>query len=64
MSLSLINKLYKGCLFIQDGKNYLVESVREINDTDEKISVWLVTDEADIEIYNGSYSDFIFKVVK
>lgn len=64
MSLSLINKLYKGCLFIQNGENYLVNEVRYLDDEKEIISVWLVNAECDFEIFHGSYTDFAEKVVK
>jgi uncharacterized protein involved in tolerance to divalent cations len=64
MSLSLINKLFAGCLFIHNEKNYLIEWIREINDETETISVWLVDSKADFEVFTGSYSEFKSKVVK
>lgn len=64
MSLNLVNKLYHGCLFIQDGKNYLVESFREINDEKQTCSAYLVTADCDFEIYDGTVADFLSKVVK
>jgi len=64
MSLSLINKLYHGCLFIQDGKNYLVESFYEIDDVNQTCKAYLVNAECDFEIYSGTIPDFISKVVK
>jgi len=64
MSKSLITKLYKGCLFIHNGKNYLVNEVRELDDEREIISVYLVDAECDFEIFTGSYSEFSEKVVK
>lgn len=64
MSLSLINKMFAGCLFIHNEKNYLIEWVREINDETETISVWLVDSKADFTVYTGSYSNFKSKVVK
>jgi len=64
MSLSLINKMFAGCLFIHNEKNYLIEWVRQINDETKIISVWLVDSKADFEIFTGSYSEFLLKVVK
>jgi len=64
MSKSLITKLYKGCLFIHDGKNYLVNEVRDLDDEKEIISVWLTDSEADFTIFTDSYSEFLEKVVK
>ena len=64
MSLSLINKLYHGCLFIQDGKNYLVESFYEIDDVNQTCNAYLVNAECDFKLYSGTIPDFISKVVK
>jgi len=64
MSKSLINKLYKGCLFIHNGENFLVNEVRELDDEKEIISVWLTDSEADFTIFTDSYSEFLSKVVK
>ena len=64
MSLSLINKIFAGCLFIHNEKNYLIESIFEINDEAQTLRVYLVDSKADFEIFDGSYSDFKLKVVK
>ena len=42
MSLSLINKIYEGCLFIWQDKNYLIKEVTHITDTAEILNVTLV----------------------
>jgi len=64
MSLSLINKLFVGCLFIHNGKNYLVHEIRSVNDSTETINLWLVCSEADYTILEISYSEFNDKVVR
>jgi len=64
MSKSLITKLYKGCLFIHNEKNYLVNDVFDLDDEKEIISVYLVNAECDFEIFQGSYKEFSEKVVK
>jgi len=64
MSKSLITKLYKGCLFIHNGENFLINEVRELDDEKEIISVWLTDSEADFTIFTDSYSEFLSKVVK
>jgi hypothetical protein len=42
MSLSLINKIYEGCLFIWKGNNYLVKEVTYLTDTHEIVNVTLI----------------------
>lgn len=64
MSLSLINKLYHGCLFIDENQNYLIESFYEVDDENQTCKVYLVTADCDFKIWNGTYEEFKTKVVK
>jgi hypothetical protein len=42
MTLTLINKIYEGCLFIWQDKNYLVKEVTYLTDTHEIVNVTLI----------------------
>jgi hypothetical protein len=64
MSLSLINGLYHGCVFIDENQNYLIESFYEIDDKKQICKVYLVTAECDFKIWIGTYKEFKTKVVK
>ena len=64
MSLSLVNTLFIGCLFIHNGKNYLVNEIRSLDETSETIKLWLVDAEADFTSLEISYTEFYEKVVR
>lgn len=64
MSLSLVSTLFIGCLFIHNGKNYLVNEVRSLDETNETIKLWLVDAEADFTALEISYTEFYEKVVR
>ena len=64
MNLSLVNTLFIGCLFIHNGKNYLVNEVRSLDENNQIIRLWLVDAEADFTALEISYTEFYEKVVK
>ena len=64
MNLSLVNTLFIGCLFIHNGKNYLVNEIRSLDENNETIKLWLVDAEADFTALEISYTEFYEKVVK
>ena len=64
MSLTLATKIYKGCIFIWKGQNYLVNDFYDLNDEIELLSVWLVDKEGDFTIWTGHYAEFYESVVK
>lgn len=63
MSLSLVNTLFVGCLFIHNGKNYLVNEIRSVDDNNKIIKLWLVDAEADFIALEIPYTEFYEKGV-
>jgi hypothetical protein len=64
MTKTLFGKMYHGALFINNGKNYLIDEVIDFDDESEIIRVYLVNAECDFDIFVGSYTEFHSKVVK
>ena len=64
MSISLINKIQVGKLFIANGKNYLVKEVVSVNDETESIHAILVNSNGDEVQFNSGYSHWFDCVVE
>ena len=64
MSLSLINKLYKGCLFIWQGENFLVNEITVVNDEKDIVNAFLATADGELTVITCTTKEFIESVVK
>jgi len=64
MSLSLINKLYKGCLFIHNGENFLVNEITVVNDSADIVNAILVNAKGDFVAITCTPKEFLESVVK
>ena len=64
MSLSLINKIYKGCLFIWQNENFLVNEITMVNDEKEIVNALLVTADGELTAITCTVKEFQESVVK
>jgi hypothetical protein len=64
MSLSLVNKLYEGCLFIWRGENLLIHSVTYLNDEAKIVNALVVDYNGRVLALSCTYDEFIESVVK
>lgn len=64
MSLSLINKLYTGCLFIWKNENYLVNEITVVNDAADIVNAFLVNAKGDYTAITCTVNEFLESVVK
>lgn len=64
MSISLVNKLYDGCLFIWANKNYLIKEVTNLNDSAEIVNVTLIDSNGQELAGTFTYQEWKESVVK
>lgn len=64
MSISLVNKLYEGCLFIWANHNYLIKEVTNINDSAEIVNVTLIDSNGQELAGTFTYQEWKESVVK
>jgi len=64
MSLSLINKINIGKLFISNDHMYLVKEILEVNDADESLTATLTNAQGEEVFFNGGYSQWFEGLVQ
>ena len=64
MSLSLINKLFIGCLFIWQNENYLVNEITVVNDEADIVNAFIVNAKGDFIAITCTIKEFQESVVK
>ena len=64
MSLSLINKLYKGCLIIWRNENYLLNEITVINEKSDVVNALIVNADGQIIALTCTQKEFLESVVK
>jgi len=64
MSLSLINKINIGKLFISNDHMYLVKEILEVNDADESLTATLTNAQGEEVFFNGAYSQWFEGLVQ
>ena len=64
MTLSLINKLYKGTLFIWKDENYLLNEILLLNEDAKIVNARIVNSDGFILGLTCSYDEFLEGVVK
>ena len=64
MSLSLINKIFVGCLFIWQHENYLVNEITVVNDEADIVNAFLVNAKGDFVSITCTIKEFQESVVK
>ena len=64
MSLTLVNKLYKGSLVIWQDENFLLNRIHTLNDNAKIVTADLVSSENKIVTWSCTYDEFLKAVVK
>jgi hypothetical protein len=64
MSLSLINKINVGKIFISNNETYLVKEILEVNDETELVSATLTNHKGEEVFFNGGFSQWFEGLVK
>jgi hypothetical protein len=64
MSLSLINKINVGKLFISNNQNFLVKEVLDVNDETESLTATLTNHKGEEVFFNGGFSQWFEGLVK
>jgi hypothetical protein len=64
MTLSLINKIYKGTLFIWKDENYLLNEILLLNEDAKIVNARIVNSDGFILGLTCSYDEFLEGVVK
>lgn len=64
MTLSLINKIYKGTLFIWKDENYLLNEILLLNEDAKIVNARIVNNDGFILGLTCSYDEFLEGVVK
>jgi hypothetical protein len=64
MTLSLINKIYKGTLFIWKDENYLLNEILLLNEDAKIVNARIVSSDGFILGLTCSYDEFLEGVVK
>ena len=64
MSLSLINKIFVGCLFIWQHENFLVNEITVVNDEADIVNAFLVNAKGDFIGITCTIKEFQESVVK
>ena len=64
MSLSLINKINTGKLFISNDHMYFVKEVLEVNDEHEFVTATLTNAQGEEVFFNGGYSQWFEGLVQ
>jgi hypothetical protein len=58
MSLSIINKITVGKLFISNNQNYLVKEILEVNDETESVIATLTNSQGEEVFFTGGFSQW------
>lgn len=64
MSLSLINKIYKGTLFLWKDENYLLNEILLLNEEKKIVNARIVNSDGFILGLTCTYDEFLESVVK
>ena len=64
MSLNLINKLYKGTLFLWKNENYLINEILLLNEEKKIVNARIVNSDGFILGLTCTYDEFLESVVK
>ena len=64
MSMTLINKLNSGKLFISNNQNFLVKEILEVNDETEYVIATLTNSQGEEVFFTGGFSQWFEGLVK
>jgi len=64
MSLSIINKITVGKLFISNDQNYLVKEILEVNDETESVIATLTNSQGEEVFFTGGFSQWFEGLVQ
>ena len=64
MSLSIINKITVGKLFISNNQNYLVKEILEVNDETESVTATLTNSQGEEVFFTGGFSQWFEGLVQ
>jgi hypothetical protein len=64
MSLSIINKITVGKLFISNNQNYLVKEILEVNDETESVIATLTNSQGEEVFFTGGFSQWFEGLVQ
>jgi len=64
MSLSIINKITVGKLFISNDQNYLVKEILEVNDETESVIATLTNSQGEEIFFTGGFSQWFEGLVQ
>ena len=64
MSLSIINKITVGKLFISNEQNYLVKEILEVNDETESVIATLTNCQGEEVFFTGGFSQWFEGLVQ
>jgi hypothetical protein len=64
MSLSIINKITVGKLFISNDQNYLVKEILEVNDETEYVIATLTNSKGEEVFFTGGFSQWFEGLVQ
>ena len=64
MSLSIINKITVGKLFISNDQNYLVKEILEVNDETEYVIATLTNSQGEEVFFTGGFSQWFEGLVQ
>jgi len=64
MSMTLINKLNSGKLFISSNQNFLVKEILEVNDETESVIATLTNSQGEEVFFTGGFSQWFEGLVK
>ena len=64
MSLSLINKITVGKLFISNNQNFLVKEILEVNDETQSVIATLTNHKGEEVFFTGGFSQWFEGLIK
>ena len=64
MSLSIINKITVGKIFISNNQNFLVKEMLEVNDETESVTATLTNSQGEEVFFTGGFSQWFEGLVK
>ncbi len=64
MSLSIINKITVGKLFISNNQNFLVKEILEVNDETESVIATLTNSQGEEVFFTGGFSQWFEGLVQ
>jgi len=64
MSISIINKITVGKLFISNNQNYLVKEILEVNDETESVIATLTNSQGEEVFFTGGFSQWFEGLVQ